>query len=179
MSDIHTARLISGHVLDEDYPSPTHLHRHLRQMASSSNAHTAPHSPMDTPTSEQNPFDSNGDSVNKLSRQDTMTSSLISLGGTVDEMDSSDDEYPGVAPVAEPCSLERTITMIGNVEDKAVIVLDDIVDRGTSFIAAAEHMVKNCGANRVYVMGTHGIFSGTTLEDFESCDCIHQVSTSN
>ena len=92
----------------------------------------------------------------------------------MDEMDSSDDEYPGVA-AGQPCNMERTITLIGNIEDKVAIVLDDIVDRGASFIAAAEHMVKNCGAKRVYVMGTHGIFSGTTLEDFESCDCIHMV----
>ena len=65
-SDIHTARLISGHVLDEDYPSPTHLHRHLRQMASSSSSHTTPHSPTGSPTSEQNPFE-NGEQGENLS----------------------------------------------------------------------------------------------------------------
>ena len=71
------------------------------------------------------------------------------------------------------------ITLVGNVQGRTAIILDDMIDRPGSFISAAEHMVKNCGAKEVYVIATHGIFTGDCLEQLEMSDDIHKVVVTN
>ncbi|AMD19949.1 HCL202Cp [Eremothecium sinecaudum] len=87
--------------------------------------------------------------------------------------DSDDDETP------EELQEEKLITLVGNVNGHAAIILDDLIDRPGSFIAAAEHMSKNCGAKKVYVVATHGIFTGDCLEQLEASDYIHQIIVTN
>lgn len=96
------------------------------------------------------------------------------LGGTFDAADSEDEDAD-----ASTVPKEKLITLVGNVHDRAAIILDDMVDRPGSFISAAEHLVQNCGAKRVYVVATHGIFTGNCLEELEKCQYIHQIVVTN
>lgn len=93
------------------------------------------------------------------------------LGGTYDAADS-DEEFEPEAP-------EKLITLVGNVKGRSVIILDDMIDRPGSFIAAAEHCRLNCGATKVYIAATHGLFIDDCLEQLNACPYIHKVIVTN
>lgn len=59
------------------------------------------------------------------------------------------------------------------------IILDDMIDKPNSFIAAAEHLRLNCGARAVYVVGTHGLFSDKCLEELNASKCIDKIVVTN
>ncbi len=59
------------------------------------------------------------------------------------------------------------LQIIGNVEGKNVILLDDIMDTGGTICKAAER-VKELGAKKVYAMCTHPLLSGNALEKLEA-----------
>ena len=101
-------------------------------------------------------------------------SASYALGGTYDTADSEDEDEE-----EEEAHKEMLITLVGNVRDRTAIILDDMIDRPGSFISAAEHLVQNCGAKRVYVVATHGIFTGDCLEQLEQCEYIHQIVVTN
>ncbi|MEM1577811.1 MAG: ribose-phosphate diphosphokinase [Candidatus Pacearchaeota archaeon] len=48
--------------------------------------------------------------------------------------------------------------LVGNVKDKNVLIVDDIVDSGNTLINASETLRKN-GANKIFAYATHAIFS--------------------
>ena len=52
----------------------------------------------------------------------------------------------------------KAFTVIGEVEDRHAILIDDIIDTGGT-IAAASRILKERGAKTVSVVATHGIFS--------------------
>ncbi|SCU97477.1 LAFA_0G11628g1_1 [Lachancea sp. 'fantastica'] len=93
--------------------------------------------------------------------------------GSYDAVDSEDEEGPDFV------DQEKLITLVGNVNGRSAIILDDMIDRPGSFISAAEHMMKNCGAKRVYVIATHGVFTGDCLEQLENSTSIHQIVVTN
>lgn len=97
------------------------------------------------------------------------------LGGSGDAGDSSDEE---VECLMNP-DLESTVTLVGNVNGKVVFIMDDIIDKSTSWIAAAETLVKKGGATRVYCLATHGLFGGDCLQEMEACDCIDGIVVTN
>ena len=47
--------------------------------------------------------------------------------------------------------------LIGNVEGKDVIILDDLVDTAGTLCTAANEL-KEHGANKIYTFCTHGLF---------------------
>lgn len=100
-------------------------------------------------------------------------SDSYALGGTYDANDSDEDEE------IEVQSQEKLITLVGNVQNRSAIILDDMIDRPGSFISAAEHMMQNCGAKQVYVVATHGIFTGDCFEQLENSDVIHKIIVTN
>ncbi|MAB96186.1 MAG: ribose-phosphate pyrophosphokinase [Actinobacteria bacterium] len=57
----------------------------------------------------------------------------------------------------------KSFTVIGEVEDRHAILLDDIIDTGGT-IAAASRILKERGAKSVNVAATHGIFSDGSVE---------------
>lgn len=108
--------------------------------------------------------------------QDTTSGNVsdsYALGGTYDANDSDEDEE------IEVQSQEKLITLVGNVQNRSAIILDDMIDRPGSFISAAEHMMQNCGAKQVYVVATHGIFTGDCFEQLENSDVIHKIIVTN
>ena len=157
--EVITGRLIQGHIVDDDYPSP-----YLPSMSNS--VSTLP-----------------GDSLGppQLEDRDPMTSSFMStfstdhpLGGTFDAGAASDEEEGFKNP-----ELEQTVTLVGNVKDRTVIIMDDLIDQCGSWIAGAETVVKKGGAQKVYCVATHGLFGDDCLELMENCKCIDFIVVTN
>ena len=57
----------------------------------------------------------------------------------------------------------EVMNIIGDVEGRACILIDDIVDSGGTICNAAEALLKN-GATEVYAYATHGVLSGGAVE---------------
>lgn len=75
--------------------------------------------------------------------------------------------------------LETMVTLVGNVKDRPVFIVDDMIDKSASWIAAAETVVKRGGATKVYCMATHGLFGGDALEELVACECITKIVVTN
>jgi ribose-phosphate pyrophosphokinase len=162
--EIITGRLIQGHIVDDDHPSPA-----LSGMSAS----------IPNLSGDRQVQDAMGAPL-----QDPMTSSYVStvssfqpdhaLGGTIDAGATSDEEEAMRNP-----ELEQTITLVGQVRDKTVFLIDDMIDKSASWIAAAETVVKKGGAKRVYCIATHGLLGDDSLEEMEECDCIDRIVLCN
>lgn len=57
----------------------------------------------------------------------------------------------------------EALTLIGEVENRDVIIVDDEVDTGGSMVEAVQ-LVKSCGARNVYVSFVHAVLSGNAAE---------------
>jgi ribose-phosphate pyrophosphokinase len=90
------------------------------------------------------------------------------------ENDNSDDEDE-----PEFIAEEKLITLVGNVQNRPAIIVDDMIDKHTSFVAAAEHLRMNCGANSCYIVATHGTFSNDCLERLNACPYIDGIIVTN
>lgn len=164
--DVIVGRLIQGHLVDDDRPSSA---------MSSMSASIA-----GLPTCDRNLQDGMDNTAN-----DPMTSSFVSnassfqpehaLGGTFDAAATSDEEEEGI----KNPDLEHTITLVGHVKDKTVLLMDDILDRSGSWIAAAETCVKIGHAQKVYCIAIHALFGEDSLEELEECDCIDYIVVTN
>ncbi|MGQ0552611.1 MAG: ribose-phosphate diphosphokinase [Planctomycetota bacterium] len=73
---------------------------------------------------------------------------------------------------------EQTISehLIGEVEGRDVIVIDDLISTGGTITDAAR-MVKKHGAKKVYLAATHGLFCGSALERLSKADVEQVVVT--
>ncbi|EEH11717.1 ribose-phosphate pyrophosphokinase 1 [Histoplasma capsulatum G186AR] len=160
--EVITGRLVQGHIVDDDYSSP---------ILSSTSVNTIS-------------GDRNGTEYEPPSR-DPMTLSFISnassfhpdhaLGGSFDAAASSDEEDNK----QEMFTRERTVTLVGDVRDKKVFIVDDMIDKPGSWIAAAETVVKRGGAKKVYCIATHGLFNHDSLQEMEACRCIDYIVITN
>ncbi|RAL58933.1 hypothetical protein DID88_009224 [Monilinia fructigena] len=152
--EVTHGRLVQGHIVSDDYPSPT-------QSAMSSSL------------------------ILERPEDDPMSISMASLifnpephalGGTADAAgDASDEEEEGFK---DP-GLEQMITLVGDVRDRTVFIVDDMIDKAGSWIAAAETVVKRGGATKVYCIATHGLFGGDALKELQNCDCIDVIVVTN
>lgn len=66
--------------------------------------------------------------------------------------------------------------IIGDVRGKTAILIDDMIDTAGSVVEAAKLLKKN-GANEVYAMATHPIFSGNAIEKLKNSDLKEVVVT--
>ena len=64
----------------------------------------------------------------------------------------------------ERANQSEVMNLIGNVEGKDVIILDDMVDTAGSLCGAARAIKEIGGANKVYACASHGVLSGPALE---------------
>ncbi|NIG52793.1 ribose-phosphate pyrophosphokinase [Chitinophaga sp. Cy-1792] len=70
---------------------------------------------------------------------------------------------------------ETAITAISaDVQDKTVIIYDDMIRTGGSLIHAAE-AYKQAGANDIYVITTHGIFAGNGFQRIKNTGIIKKI----
>lgn len=157
-----TSRLVQGHVVDDDAPSPA---------LSASTTSTARH--------RKSTDDDDDEAI-----PDHMLSSFIStassrrdhgLGGSAEAADSSAEEEEDL----KNPEIDTTVTLVGNVKDRPVFIIDDMIDQAGSWIAAAETVVKRAHATKVYCMATHGLFGDDALEEMERCECIEKIIVTN
>lgn len=144
--EVTYGRLVHGHVVDDDYPSVSASVR----------------------DDDEDPNTAPNNLVNSI--YSITSSNDHALGGAVDTNETDDEEEADVASAQE-----KMITLVGHVRDKTVLIVDDMIDRPGSWIAAAEHCVKRAGANKVYCIATHGVFGGECLEEMEDCSYIDYV----
>ncbi len=60
----------------------------------------------------------------------------------------------------------KVMNVIGNVENKTCIVVDDIIDSGGTIVNSAQAL-KDRGAKEVYVYITHGVLSGEAIKKIQ------------
>ncbi|KAI8926138.1 ribose-phosphate diphosphokinase, partial [Entophlyctis helioformis] len=77
-----------------------------------------------------------------------------------------------------PDKVETRITLVGDVKDKICFIVDDCIDGTHSFLDSCVHL-KKCGAEKVYVIATHGILSGDALQEIERCSSVDEVIVTN
>jgi len=70
----------------------------------------------------------------------------------------------------------EALTLIGSVEDRDVIIVDDEVDTGGS-IAQAIHLVKDRGARDVYLAFVHGVLSRNAAQRLAALPLKHIITT--
>jgi ribose-phosphate pyrophosphokinase len=147
--EVTHGRLVQGHIVPDDFPSPA--------------------------TSAAD---------NSIPEEDPMTMSHASsffapepyaLGGSGDAGANSEEEED----ILTHSNVERMITLVGDVKDRTVLIVDDMIDKPGSWIAAAETVVKRGFAKKVYCIATHGVFGADCLERMESCDCIDAIVVTN
>ncbi len=63
----------------------------------------------------------------------------------------------------------ETLDMVGDVEGKIAIIVDDMISTGGTLVEAAE-MLKSRGARSIQVAATHGIFAGDAVERIVASD---------
>lgn len=66
------------------------------------------------------------------------------------------------------------VHVIGNVENKNVIIVDDMIDTGNTFIQCAEKL-KNSGAKDIIGVCVHPVFSGQAIDRIEKSDAIDKM----
>lgn len=155
--DVVTGRLVQGQLVDDDYPPAG--------TSSAPSGERPAHSEPEAPPSM-------ADSIV------TNTSSFApdhALGGTFDAAESTDDE----ASVGRTAEEEKMITLVGEVRGRTVFIMDDMIDKSGSWVAAAETVVKRGGAKKVYCIATHGLFGNESLEQMEACKSIDHIVVTN
>ncbi|MGD8778890.1 MAG: ribose-phosphate pyrophosphokinase [Ignavibacteria bacterium] len=64
-------------------------------------------------------------------------------------------------------NIAEIMNIIGNVYNKDVLLVDDLIDTGGTFVAAVEALKKQ-GAKKVYGVATHPLFSSSAIEKIEN-----------
>lgn len=64
-------------------------------------------------------------------------------------------------------NVAEVMNVIGDVEGKSALLVDDMIDTAGTLCSAAEALVRN-GAKNVYAFATHGLFNGPAVERIEA-----------
>ncbi|KAI9847433.1 MAG: hypothetical protein M1838_000876 [Thelocarpon superellum] len=165
--DVITGRLVHGHLVDDDYPSPS-----ISGSMSASFA-TLPGDRLPRSYFDETVADPMTSSV--ISASSIQVGSSENILSPIADVDSEEEEVEGSLKLV----LEKTITLVGNVKEKTVFIVDDMIDKPKTWIAAAETVVKRGGAKKVYCIATHGLFGYDCLQEMERCDCIDYIVVTN
>jgi len=71
----------------------------------------------------------------------------------------------------------EVMNVIGDVEGKTAILIDDLIDTAGTMCKAAE-LIKEKGAKKVFACATHGVLSGPAFESIEA-SCIEELVITN
>ncbi len=63
-------------------------------------------------------------------------------------------------------NVSEVMNVVGDVENRTCIIIDDMIDTGGTLVKASEALVKN-GAKAVYACATHAVLSGSAIERIE------------
>eukprot|EP00898_Chlorokybus_atmophyticus_P002078 jgi/Chlat1/2871/Chrsp195S03013 len=61
----------------------------------------------------------------------------------------------------------KSMDLVGNVENKDVIIVDDMIDTATTLCKAAKEL-KDAGARRVFAFATHPVFSNNAMDKIQA-----------
>ena len=61
-------------------------------------------------------------------------------------------------------NVSKVLHLIGDVEGKRAIIVDDIIDTAGTLCNAAKAVIEKGGAKEVYAVATHGVLSGPAIE---------------
>ncbi|KAK0643534.1 phosphoribosyltransferase-like protein [Cercophora newfieldiana] len=142
-------RLVQGHIVPDDFPSPTT-------------------SAADASVTEEDP-------MTMSHASSFFAPQPHALGGSGDAGASSDEEEE----ILKNPKVEHMITLVGDVKNRTVFIVDDMIDKPGSWIAAAETVVKRGFAKKVYCIATHAVFGADCLEQMQACDCIDVIVVTN
>lgn len=148
--DIIQGRLVRGHIVPDDYPSP----------------------PSVSISTNLDNLKSDSVEITQRGSNEELLQPLIDP----EQADVSSDEEE---ESFKSTQFERMITLVGDVRNRTVFIVDDMIDKAGSWIAAAECVVKRGGAKKVYCIATHGLFGGNSLEELQDCDCIDTIVVTN
>ncbi|KAJ1982925.1 ribose-phosphate pyrophosphokinase 1 [Dimargaris xerosporica] len=71
------------------------------------------------------------------------------------------------------------MTLVGDVKDRVVLLMDDMIDSTHSYLNAAHFLKSQCGAQAVYIIAIHGILSGTALDNVQHCPDVDKLIITN
>lgn len=71
-------------------------------------------------------------------------------------------------------NVAKAMNIVGNVEGKEVIIIDDMIDTAGTLTQAAQALIKH-GAKSVRAFATHGILSGPAIERISQTDEITKI----
>jgi len=74
-------------------------------------------------------------------------------------------------------NVAEVMNVIGDVDGKTTLLLDDMIDTAGTMTKAAEAL-KNAGAKRVLAMGTHAVLSGPAIDRIND-SCLEKVIVTN
>ena len=73
-------------------------------------------------------------------------------------------------------NVSEIMNIIGDVADKRVIIVDDMIDTGGTIVAGIDMLIEK-GAKNVFVACTHPVFSGPAVERLKNCSAKEVVVT--
>jgi ribose-phosphate pyrophosphokinase len=147
--EVTHGRLVQGHIVPDDFPSPTT-------------------SAADASVTEEDP-------MTMSHASSFFAPQPHALGGSGDAGASSDEEEE----ILKNPKVEHMITLVGDVKNRTVFIVDDMIDKPGSWIAAAETVRKRGLAKKVYCIATHAVFGADCLEQMQACDCIDAIVVTN
>ncbi len=71
-------------------------------------------------------------------------------------------------------NVAKAMNIVGDVKDKDVIIVDDMIDTAGTLIEAARTL-KEHGAKKIYSFATHGVFSPPAAERISGCEELEAV----
>lgn len=75
------------------------------------------------------------------------------------QLRNSESTVVSEIPIGLPQKVKKQLAIVGDVKDRVAIIVEDIVD-DANVLKDAARILKNGGALKVYVVATHGLFSG-------------------
>jgi len=75
-------------------------------------------------------------------------------------------------------NVSEVMHVIGDIEDRNCVVMDDMIDTAGTLVKAAE-VLKERGAKKVYAYCTHPIFSGPAIDRIAKGDALDEVVVTN
>ena len=78
----------------------------------------------------------------------------------------------------EKANIAEKINIIGNVRDRDLLIIDDIIDTAGTLMKTVEAL-KKAGARRIVACCTHGVFSPPALDRIQANDDLDEVIVTN
>ncbi len=75
-------------------------------------------------------------------------------------------------------NVAKAMNVVGDVEGKDVVIIDDMIDTAGTLVQAAEALRKH-GAKRIFACSTHGVLSHPAVERINACAELEKVIVTN